>query len=252
MSSTAIRAAPPIAFVQSRLAICQKLLEYDFTVTVAGANLLARRCAWSGRDRPRGLQQPGDDISPCSIEGEVHTLKHIVLLSSIIVAVSCQPKIPPFSGTIGILSMTGGKGCFEISNPSIPANSRVSMIEINGGQASEVARLGKKDPSCSNAAGNSPAAVAYDVYFDSQPPAEMPAIGILNFRGRIIRDGDLVSADINGYGQTEYFRSCTSTEGVHFTVWSGKPIVGKLRWHQYYYLGYDVSPTCTKSETTSE
>jgi hypothetical protein len=40
------------------------------------------------------------------------------------------------------------------------------------------------------------------------------------------------------------FRSCSSMEGLHFTGWAGGALKGKKIWHRYYYLGYDVEPTC--------
>jgi hypothetical protein len=39
-------------------------------------------------------------------------------------------------------------------------------------------------------------------------------------------------------------RSCSSMEGLHFTGWTGGASNGKKIWHRYYYLGYDVEPTC--------
>ena len=44
------------------------------------------------------------------------------------------------------------------------------------------------------------------------------------------------------------FRSCTSMEGLHFTLWSGAPPREQRLWHGYYYLGYDVEPTCRERE----
>jgi hypothetical protein len=40
------------------------------------------------------------------------------------------------------------------------------------------------------------------------------------------------------------FRSCSSIEGLHFTAWSGGGRNEKKIWHRYFYLGYDVEPTC--------
>ena len=40
------------------------------------------------------------------------------------------------------------------------------------------------------------------------------------------------------------FRSCTSMEGIHFTIWRGEALTGKRLWHDDYYLGYDTEPTC--------
>jgi hypothetical protein len=40
------------------------------------------------------------------------------------------------------------------------------------------------------------------------------------------------------------FYACTSSEGLHFIVWSGTPPRENRLWHRYYYLGYDVEPSC--------
>jgi hypothetical protein len=37
---------------------------------------------------------------------------------------------------------------------------------------------------------------------------------------------------------------CLSSEGVHYTVWAGEPLRSRRLWHDYYYLGYDVDPSC--------
>lgn len=44
------------------------------------------------------------------------------------------------------------------------------------------------------------------------------------------------------------FRSCTSTEGLHFSVWSGTKLKEQEIWRRYFYLGYDVEPTCAKRD----
>ncbi len=108
-------------------------------------------------------------------------------------------------------------------------------------------RVVEADASCPN---TNTGLQSYDVSPDIAGLApEMPAIAVVGFPGKFNRQGDLITADLDGDGQGEFFRSCTSTEGVHFTVWSGKPLDGKVRWHEYYYLGYDVEPTCTPKET---
>jgi len=60
--------------------------------------------------------------------------------------------------------------------------------------------------------------------------------------------GDTVEMDIDGDGKAERFRICTSMEGLHLTVWTGKPLKGKRRWHQYLSLGYDVDPNCKEQD----
>jgi hypothetical protein len=56
------------------------------------------------------------------------------------------------------------------------------------------------------------------------------------------------TAELTGAPPPEYFRECTSNEGMHFTVWTGKPLVGKRIWHRYWYLHYDTKFTCKKKD----
>ena len=56
--------------------------------------------------------------------------------------------------------------------------------------------------------------------------------------------------DIDGDGVPEVLSICTSSEGVHLTVWSADGLTGERLWHRYVYLGYDVEPSCTEAEVT--
>ncbi|PSB43303.1 hypothetical protein C7B80_24725 [Cyanosarcina cf. burmensis CCALA 770] len=76
----------------------------------------------------------------------------------------------------------------------------------------------------------------------------VPAIGILTSSNQLHRVGLKVVGDLDSDGIEESFRSCASFEGLHLTVWSGQALTGTRKWHSYYYLGFDIEPTCTKSE----
>ena len=64
----------------------------------------------------------------------------------------------------------------------------------------------------------------------------------------LIARNHLVTADLDGDSQVESFRQCTSHEGIHLTVWTGKPLQGRRRWHYYYDLSFDVEPSCKEIE----
>ena len=66
-------------------------------------------------------------------------------------------------------------------------------------------------------------------------PIELRVVGA-QVRGKIGASRDIV------------FRSCSSFEGLHFTAWTGGALKGKRVWHSYYYLGYDVEPTCIDAD----
>lgn len=59
---------------------------------------------------------------------------------------------------------------------------------------------------------------------------------------------NLASIDLNEDGKLEYFRRCTSFEGLYFTIWTGKPLIGKRIWDSFYYLDYDTKKDCKKRE----
>ena len=77
---------------------------------------------------------------------------------------------------------------------------------------------------------------------------QSPAIAVLGGRIPLIVEGGSTGVDLDGDGVAENFRSCTSGEGIHLTVWSGEPLKGTRRWHQYFYLGYDTEPSCTERD----
>jgi hypothetical protein len=73
-------------------------------------------------------------------------------------------------------------------------------------------------------------------------------IGIVSQNSQVKNVKGLVSVDIDGDGKDEYFRECASNEGLHLTVWIGKPLVGKRIWHSYYHLNYDTENDCKNKD----
>lgn len=77
----------------------------------------------------------------------------------------------------------------------------------------------------------------------------MPAVGLLSLARRAATLRSTRQGDLDGDGKPEHFRSCTSSEGIHLTVWAPPhPLVGKRLWHAYYYLGYDTEPSCKPAD----
>ena len=54
--------------------------------------------------------------------------------------------------------------------------------------------------------------------------------------------------DLDGDGRPESYRACTSSEGVHLSVWAGEALRSARVWHHYHYLGYDVEPSCVDAD----
>ena len=50
--------------------------------------------------------------------------------------------------------------------------------------------------------------------------------------------------DLNKDGKDEQFFSCTTFEGIQYSVWDGEFNKSNMLWEGYYYLGYDLEPNC--------
>lgn len=83
---------------------------------------------------------------------------------------------------------------------------------------------------------------------DDALPAGAVGLGIVGAADRCGVSDSVVSCDLESGGPPQFFRTCASREGLHFSVWSGKPLDGARRWHAYYYLGYDINPDCTAGD----
>jgi hypothetical protein len=182
----------------------------------------------------------------------------IAILAMLIACSTFSPGKPErfnFNSQVGVVDASAeGKLCLNISNPNLVAGAPVSFILPHKPQRVAKATIEQKlASSCSH----DPNTTSSDASFyslklvgkavDLSEPMP-PAIAVVRSATPVLLKHGIASADLDGDGRTEFFRICTSNEGNHLTVWSGKPLQGKRSWHSYYYLGYDVVPTCKKKD----
>ena len=74
------------------------------------------------------------------------------------------------------------------------------------------------------------------------------AIGLLNSVEITLDQSGKFVGDINGDGSLDYLTQCATSEGINFAVWSKAPYEGQPLWSGYYYMGYDMEPTCSQAE----
>ena len=160
-----------------------------------------------------------------------------------------------FDTQVGIVDAKEEKLCLNIKNPHLSTGTRVSLILPDKPQRVASAVIEEKTGvSCSqNPFANSDASFYRLKLVGKQNTVNLseplPAvIAIINPEKPILVRHGIASGDLDGDGAKEFFRTCTSSEGSHLTVWSRNPLQGKKRWHSYYYLGYDVVPTCKKKD----
>lgn len=171
-----------------------------------------------------------------------------------------KPQARPafdYKNNVGIAVAKQDRTCLDIRNTTLAAGQRIQFVSSSIPQTiGELEITRESGEAC--AADNDPAlntpGIRHYEFAVTRGSLEksVPAFALANFRGTLAVTSSGVTGDLEGNGRTEFFRSCTSSEGVHLTVWAGKPIEGKRRWHAYYYLGYDVEPNCTAAETNGE
>ena len=154
---------------------------------------------------------------------------------------------------IGVAEVTNaGDGCLTIMNASLRENDVINLVSLEIPQSFIKTQIVNNLPqSCSRNIEIPNGASFYSFRVNKNIEKLIgPAIAIAGFNGSFKVEKGKVLADLNGDGGLESFRLCASNEGLHLTVWDGEPLSGKKLWHEYYYLGYDVAPSCYESDYT--
>ncbi|MBU5636267.1 hypothetical protein KOM00_05925 [Geomonas sp. Red69] len=154
-----------------------------------------------------------------------------------------------YSSQIGIAEVTPTSGgCLTIRNPYIRENQKIKLV-IAGNQQKVVEKkiLKKLKASCSRNP-DPPAGASFYSFPAAEGEYFEPSIAVVGFSDGFKIVKDKVRVDLDGDGAAESFRSCTSNEGLHLTVWAGEDLKSKRQWHEYYYLGYDVVPSCKPAD----
>ena len=173
-----------------------------------------------------------------------------VLLFAVTTSTSGSEKqnVFDYNAQIGIAEIaTTRDGCLTILNSTLRENQPLKLVILGKKQKVIEKKIGKKlKTTCSTTTETPPDASFYA--FPVGKEHFEPAIAIVGFIGDFKVVKGKLRADLNGDGTAESFRSCTSTEGLHLTVWAGEALKSKRLWHEYYYLGYDVVPSCNPAD----
>jgi hypothetical protein len=156
---------------------------------------------------------------------------------------------------VGIVEVSeGDTGCLTIPTSTLQSGDDIAIVRLQNPQSYFLSHVRAKLASrCSRDPDEDPNASTYSIELaQGRIQAGEVGIGITKFKGPFrILDG-LVRGDLEKNGVPDSFRVGTSMEGLHLTVWHGEPLNSPLRWHEYYYLGYDVVPSCTNADAPSE
>jgi hypothetical protein len=156
-----------------------------------------------------------------------------------------------YSTNVGVAAQQADATCLAINNTSLPAGEPITLIVSGATQSVVMARvLEPSRDACASMAKEVATSGLYkiEILDKGMPSLVAPAIAVLRPAHRLVSVGPVVAGDIDGDGKREFFRACASSEGLHLTVWSGRPLHGRRRWHIYQYLGYDLEANCTAAD----
>jgi beta-lactamase regulating signal transducer with metallopeptidase domain len=168
------------------------------------------------------------------------------------------PPAPPFpyDSRVGLVALRDDGGCLSIFNSAVAAGTRLTLVRPRSSDPAGVmeATVGERQ------AGECPASLdrRHDAGIDptyyritlsggSKPP-NGEVFAVLDPHGPIaLRDGQ-IEADVDSDGQREFFGTCSSSENVHYVVWTQLPTQRRARWHGNIYYAYDMEVTCVDGE----
>jgi hypothetical protein len=142
-----------------------------------------------------------------------------------------------------------GRICVALPTDTVAPGTTVTLIRPDPPQATMIGTIDGEMPRCERLERASISG-PYFLFRASSSTASgsgNPWAPWLAFPGEIetgTTDNGNVTVAISRTFQAAQVRVCTSGEGAHLTVWSGTPLGSTRLWHQYYYLGYDVEPSC--------
>ena len=171
----------------------------------------------------------------------------LVVAAGAACARSPRPESFSYDDRVAIAVAGGDKVCVSAKGALFKPGDDVRLVDP-GMQKSWLAVVEPATEPCEPSVSDVPLRpIRVKVTGDQPPPFIGLAIQVPRASTFDVINGAVVT-DLDGDGQREFFRSCTSVEGVHLTVWSGAALSGHRRWHAYHYVGYDMVPSCTAAE----
>lgn len=139
--------------------------------------------------------------------------------------------------------------CFAVKDAHIPSGTLLTVVELDNKQQITHAKIMKEasngDECNALREERSPINFKEGIHFytvSSKKPIEL-GIGVINSDKANTRSEKKL-LDLNRDGQKDTFYSCSTAEGIQFSIWSKIAYKSSLIWSDYYYLGYDTEANC--------
>lgn len=140
--------------------------------------------------------------------------------------------------------------CLKIQNYDLKPGDRVQVVILDSPQKTAQAEI-VENADCKRAEFVGTLDYAFVEYKMKEIDGKVLdnagyCLGLVNISGKPKIAGGRVAIDIDDDKTDEYFRYCTSNEGLHSTVWTGKPLVGSVSGIPIMILAMTRYPTAKK------
>lgn len=171
------------------------------------------------------------------------------------VAPARQEAVPirDFASRVGVTSAARDTTlCLSIANADLREGTELILISAAKPQRLTHARVGARRSSACSQMGdewgsvNIPSASYYRVEITDTETGGDLTIAIVGPAAPFSIQGDALVSDLDGDGRNETFNQCASNEGIHLTIVTPGVAAGGERWRQYFYVPYDLEPSCPK------
>ena len=189
---------------------------------------------------------------------EMRSMKAILHAAIVfLIVASCSPASEPAQKTAAPFEFNKQIGwlhgpCLAIAAPELAGGTPVTLVVAAEPQKVQQARIqGKTESSATCPAlmegrgklNAKPGVAFYALGGADVAPSDM-GFGIVMPPATPTVVNGIAQIDFDQDGKNEVFSSCSTREGIKFAVWTGKAYEGDPRWSAYYYLDYDLTPTC--------
>jgi hypothetical protein len=148
----------------------------------------------------------------------------------------------------GVMVASAGIRILAMEGPRLAVGSPLTVVAIEDPQQASRATIVRQVADSDVMAKHDMPGPFYELAAEpGSEPLPNLAVVILG-RAHAAQVGDAVTLRLDDPPMNLRVRSCTSSEGLHLTLWAGTPLKSRRLWHTYYYLGYDVTPTCTPAD----
>jgi len=188
-------------------------------------------------------------------------VRHVIPPLCVVLGFACKAEKGSFTGDepfdysarmfIADEDSSGTFVCFTATDTTLLPDTRVTIVFTGHPQHSAIGRIRSREklPCIPGPPMPPPDSIQYvaEMPRDTSDRIGIPVV-LLGSVAKPVQRGDTVTIEIEPGEPPIRFRFCASTEGLHATAWAGTPLASSRRWHAYYYLGYDVDPTCMEAE----